>query len=318
MKKFLTAMVLSLTTWAAPAAMAQDWPSGPVQVVIPSKPGGGMDLMGRVFANYLQEEIGSPVVVINQSGGGGTLAYEQVRTSEPNGTTLLFTSNQLMLQHQTGLYDRPVSDFTTIAIMQSYPTQVYAVAPDAPWNNLKDLVEDARNNPDKFKVGVTLGGVTHFIAGNIMMQEDVKFKLVQAASETDKIAALQGGFIDVGNLAAKSAKQYEEAGKLKVLGMINAEPDPSFPEYTTAMSQGLNVSWESPLILWGPANMPADIVDQINMATKGFGEDPTVKDQLAKMSSKFKYMSTKEAQDYVAEADVTLEKLAKDLGLAKQ
>ena len=66
------------------------------------------------------------------------------------------------------------------------------------------------------------------------------------------------------------------------------------------------------------SHMPADIVDQINMATKGFGEDPTVKDQLAKMSSKFKYMPTKEAQDYVAEADMTLEKLAKDLGLAKQ
>ena len=256
------------------------------------------------------------VIIIGTGAGGGTLAYEQVRTSNPDGTTLLFTSNQLMMQYHTGQYDHPVSDFSTIAIMQAYPPQVFATQPNSPWNSLKDFVEDARTNPDKYKVGVTLGGVTHFIAGTIMVNEGIKLRLVQAASETDKIAALQGGFIDLGNLNARSAEQYETAGKLKVLGMIDPEPDPKFPNYKTAMSQGLNVSWASPMILWGPAKMPADIIEKINSTTQGFADDPTVKDQLEKMSSRFHYKTVQESQNYITEEDKKIGDVAKALGIS--
>ena len=292
------------------------WPRGPVQIIVGARAGGGTDLMARVFSDYLQRELGSPVVVVNQPAGGGTVAYEQVRTAKTDGQTLLFMHTGMLIYNHTGRYDHPVSDFTTIAIAQSYPPQVYAVAPDAPWENMKEFVEDARQNPGKRTVGVALGGTTHFIAGTIMMEENVELKLVEAASEVDKVAAIQGGHIDLGNLGSSSAAQYEEAGKMKVLCLIDPTPDPKYPQYVPAIDQGLNFSWIAPLVVWGPKGMDPAIVEKINTATRNMGTDPGVQEQLKKMSSAYTYYTVKEAQELIRKEDEKIAALAEKLGLA--
>ncbi|MBE9638356.1 Bug family tripartite tricarboxylate transporter substrate binding protein [Salipiger mangrovisoli] len=300
------------------AALAGDWPKGPVQLLIPAKAGGGSDVMGRVFADYLQSQIGKPVVVVNQPAGGGTVAFETVRNATPDGQTLIFTHTGLLVNYHTGRYDHPLSEFTTIAIGQSYPPQVYAVAPDAPWSDMKDFVEDARAHPGEYTFGVALGGTSHFIAGQIMDAEDVAFKLVEASSEVDKVAALQGGHIDIGNMGAGAAAQYVEAGKLKVLAMIDAEADPKYPDFVPALDQGVNASWVAPLVLWGPAGMDPALVEEINAAVKGMAENDEVIEQLDKMSSKVRAYDVAEAQALIAAEDAKIGTLAQDLGLARK
>jgi tripartite-type tricarboxylate transporter receptor subunit TctC len=300
------------------AAPATDWPSGPVQLVVPSKPGGGTDIQARIFANYLQGKIGKPVVVLDQDSGGGTVAYETVRTAKPDGLTLLFFHTSIIVNYHTGRYDHPISDFTTIANMQSYPPQVYAVSSKAKWNNMKEFVEDARKNPGKYVFGVALGGTSHFIAGQIMMSENVDLKLVEASAEVDKVAAIQGGHIDMGNLGASAARQYIQAGKMKVLALIDPGRDPAFPEFIPAVEQGVNTSWQAPLILWGPPNMDQAIVEKINAACKDMEKDPTALDQLVKLSSRYKYMNVEDSQKFVQSEDEKIGALAKKLGLAKK
>ena len=222
----------------------------------------------------------------------------------------------MLVNYHTGKYDHSLSDFTTVAVAQSYPPQVYAVAADAPWNTMKDFVADARKNPGKLSVGIALGGTTHFIAGTIIMNENVDLKLVEAANEVDKVAAIQGGFIDLGNLGTASAKQYVEAGKMKVLCLIDPVPDPQFPEFIPAVDQGVNISWIAPLVLWGPKGMDPAVVDAINAATKEMGNDPKVKDQLAKMSSAFMYRNVADAQKLISDEDRKIGALADKLGIA--
>lgn len=292
------------------------WPKGNVQVIVPAKAGGGTDIMARVFTDYLQKAIDSPVIVVNQPSGGGTVAYEQVRNAKPDGQTLLFTHTGMLINYHTGRYEYPVSDFTTIAVAQSYPPQVYGVAVDAPWNNMKDFVEDARKNPGKYTVGIALGGTTHFIAGTIMMNEGVDLRLVEAASEVDKVAAIQGGYIDLGNLGAGSAQQYFDAEKMKVLCMIDPVACPEFPDFIPAIDQGVDVSWFAPLVLWGPSGMDPAIVEAINAATKDMGNDPTVAEQLRKMSSAFTYRTVEEAQKLIQDEDNKIKALSEKLGIA--
>ena len=154
MRLFRTIMVAAACLLSAGNANADaSWPKGTIKLVIPAKAGGGTDIMGRIFANYLQQTTGSAVAVINQPSGGGTVGYEMVRTAKPDGQTLLYAHTSLLINAHTGRYPHALSDFTPIAYAQIYPPQVYAVAPDAPWNSLKDFVEDARNNPDKFTIG---------------------------------------------------------------------------------------------------------------------------------------------------------------------
>lgn len=294
------------------------WPDGPVQLVVPAKAGGGTDVMARVFSEYLQREIKSPVVVVNQAGGGGTVAFEMVRTARPDGRTLLFNHTGTLVFHHTGRYEHPISGFTTIAIMQTYPPQVYAVGPKAPWNSMKDFVEDARRNPGKRVFGVSLGGTSHFIAGQVMRDESVQFKLVEASSEVDKVAAIQGGHIDIGNMSAGAARQFVASGKLKVLAMIDEEPNPKFPEFTPAVKQGVQASWFAPLVLWGPPGMDAAVVQAINAATRNMASDATVTQQLDKMSSTFTYRPVAQAQALIKAEDDKIGALARDLGLARK
>ncbi len=291
------------------------WPKGNVQIIVPAKAGGGTDINARIFAEYLQREIGSPVVVVNQPTAGGTVAYEQVRTAKPDGMTLLFNHTGIIVQMATGRYEYTMDDFTPVAIAQSYPPQVYGVAPDAPWDNIREFVDDAAKNPGKYTIGISLGGTTHFIAGMLMENTGIELKLVEASSEVDKVAAIQGGHITIGNLGVTSAQQYEEAGKMKVLCLIDADPAPKFPQFVPAVDQGVNASWIAPLCIWGPKGMDPAVVEAINAATKNMLTDKTVQEQLDKMSETFKYRTVAEVEELLKKEEEKITTLANKLNI---
>lgn len=310
----LSALTAALAL-SATSALA-DWPTKTVQLIVPSKPGGGTDVMARIFADYLGRETGGDVIVVNQPGGGGSIAYNQVMTAEPDGHTILFNHTGLIAGYHTGHSDISADDFTTIGIAQSYPPQVYAVAPDAPWNTMKDYVDDAKANPGERSVAVSLGRTTHFIAGVIMMNEGVDLRLLEASAEVDKVAAIQGGHIEMGNLGAGSGKQYDEAGDMKVLCLLDPEPHPAYPEFETCIQQGVNVSWLAPLVLWGPPDMDPTLVAEINAATANMATDAKAQEALAKADSVFTYHDVAAAQALIAGEDEKISALAKELGLS--
>ncbi|WP_425101768.1 Bug family tripartite tricarboxylate transporter substrate binding protein [Tropicibacter sp. S64] len=314
--KSLALAGLALTLAASPA-LAEGWPDKTVQLIVPSKPGGGTDVMARIFADYLGRQTGGDVVVVNVDGGGGAIAYNQVMTAKPDGYTILYNHTGLLAGYHTGHSDIGLDSFTTIGIAQNYAPQVYAVAPDAPWNTMKDFVEDARVHPGERTVAVSLGRTTHFIAGLIMMNEDVDLKLLEASAEVDKVAAIQGGHIEMGNLGAGSAKQYEQAGDMKVLCLLDPEPHPAYPEYETCIQQGVNVSWLAPLVLWGPPDMDPALVAEINAATAGMADDATAQEALAKADSVFVYYDVDAANAMMKAEDEKIAALAEKLGLAR-
>ncbi|TGN56393.1 tripartite tricarboxylate transporter substrate binding protein [Paracoccus liaowanqingii] len=297
------------------AATAEDWPDGTIELIIPSRPGGGTDIMGRIVADYLQQALDTPVVVVNQPGGGGIVAYEQVRNADPDGQTLLFQHNGLLVNAHTGKYDRGVEDFSIVAVAQSYPPQVFAVGADAPWTTLRDFVEDARARPGELTVGVALGGGSHFIAGALMANEDIELRLVEAAAEVDKVAGVQGGHISIGNMGAGAARQFEQAGQMRGLCTFEPEADPDYPEYPTCASQGVDITWITPLIVWGPAGIDPAITEKINAAIAGMADDATVQERLVSTDSAFKAYSVAESKALVAEEDAKIAELAESLQL---
>lgn len=301
---------------SATMAIAADWPSATVQLIVPSRAGGGTDVMARIFSDYLAREIDGTVIVVNLPGGGGAIAYEQVLNADPDGLTILFNHTGLLAGYHTGQSELSAADFTTIGIAQSYPPQVYAVAADAPWDTMKEFVEDARAHPGKRTVAVSLGRTTHFIAGVIMMEEGVDLKLLDASAEVDKVAAIQGGHIEMGNLGAGSARQYVQTGDMKVLCLIDPVPNAAYPEFDTCIEQGVNVSWLAPLVLWGPKGMDPDLVAQINAATANMANDPKTQEQLSKADSSFVYYDVQGAQALIASEDKKIGALAKTLGLS--
>lgn len=329
MKSTLRLMVSAVLAAAAVSAFAAGssdkggkagpaWPTGSVQVYVPAKAGGSSDIHARVFAQYMQEATGKPFVVVNQPAGGGSVSYETIRTSKPDGNTLVFTHTGIIVNYYTGVYDQPMSEFTPVAILQSMPAQVYGVSPTSKWTNFKDFVEDAKANPDKVKIGVQMGATTHLIAGNIMRELGLKLKLVQAGDEVEKVAALQGGFIDIANLSAGAAAQYIQAGKMKVVGSLDSLLDPTYPQFVPVKDQGYDVGWASDMCLFGPKGMDPALVERINALTKAYGENPAVKEKLKNMASRYVYRNVAETAEYVKKEDAKIGSIAKDLGLSKR
>lgn len=302
---------------SAQPLLADGWPDGSVKVVVPTKAGGGTDLMTRIFADYMSRATGGNFVVVNQPAGGGAVAAEQVYSADPDGQTLLFNHTGQIINYHTGRLDRPITDFTTIGVAQSYPPQVYAVSPNAPWSDMKEFIEDARANPGKYSVAVQLGGTSHFIAGLLQKNTGIKLRPVEAAAEVDKVAGIQGGFLDLGNMAAGAARQFVEAGDLKVLGMIDAPASPRYPEFVPLVDQGVDMVYIAPLLVWGPPGMDPALVEEINAVIAGMATDEIVQEQLAKADSTFRYYTVEEALALVEAEDAKLGELAQDLGLAR-
>lgn len=297
---------------------ASAWPTGTVQVYVPAKAGGSSDIHARVFAQYMQEATGKPFVVVNQPAGGGSVSYETVRTSKPDGSTLVFTHTGIIVNYYTGVYDQPMSEFSSLAILQSMPAQVYGVSPSSKWTSFKDFIDDAKANPEKVKIGVQMGATTHLIAGNIMRELGIKLKLVQAGDEVEKVAALQGGFIDIANLSASAAAQYIQAGKMKVVGSLDEVADPTYPQFVPVKDQGYDVGWAADFCLFGPKGMDPALVERINALTKEFGANPGVQEKLKNMASRYKYRNVAETAAYVKKEDAKIAAVAKDLGLSKR
>lgn len=259
-----------------------NWPGKQVTLYVPAAAGGGTDIFARIVATYLQENIGATVTVVNQDAGSGMVAYESVRKAEPDGNTLLFWHTGFYVNYYSGTYDyNPNTDFTPIEMFQSGNGQVYVVNGKSEWNDINDLVEAAKANPGQITFGCQTGGSAQLVAEILMKATDTELRLVDAASQTDKITGVMGGNIDLSAITAASARQYVDNGDLKVLGIVDAIPDPLFPETKTGVEQGYeNLYWTQNLCIYGPAGMDENVAKAINEAVQGLSEDPKAKEQM--------------------------------------
>src|SRR5438105_15959383 len=154
---------------AALAVSAQDYPSRPVRMVIAAAPGGSTDVLGRVLAQRLAERLGQPFVPENRGGGGGVVATDFVAKAAPDGTTLLMTNDQLVVQAASASklpYD-PFKDFAPVAVVARGPV-VLGVHASFPARSVAELVALARAQPGKLAFSSCGNGTVLHLAGELL------------------------------------------------------------------------------------------------------------------------------------------------------
>lgn len=297
------------------------WPTGTVQLIVPAKAGGGTDLAARIFAKYLQEKLGKPFVIVNQPEGGGVVAAETARNAKPDGSTLLFYHTSLLVTCQTGMYDKsPVDDFTVASVLPTGGSYVLVVGVNSPYKTVDDLVKAAKEKPGQITLGVQTNGSTHFMAGLLMQDAGVEFKYVEAGSDTDKLAALQGGHIDATLVNANGAKQYSEAGKLRALATISGstERDPFLPDLPSFHELGYkNSVYGIDLIVLGPKDSDKMMLQKINDSIKEACNDSEVQQQMKKISMPIRFMNIDESAERLKTMYDKIGKVAEAIGAKK-
>jgi tripartite-type tricarboxylate transporter receptor subunit TctC len=277
---FLAAMVLV----AASYAVAQDYPSKPVRLIVPFPPGGAVDLYARVVQNPLSEILGQPVVIDNKVGASGMIGAEYVAKSPPDGYTLLL-GNIAALAINVGIYSKmpydPVKDFTPImhTVDVNYALVVH---PSVTARTVPELIAYAKANPGKLAYGSAgSGSLPHLATELLKSHTRTEILHVPYKGGGPMVADLLGGTVQFVIADQANLMPHVKSGRLRALAVASPKRSPIYPDLPTIAESGLAgyeaVAWNG---LVGPAGLPPDIVKRLNEAFAKVMAMPNVRERL--------------------------------------
>lgn len=268
---FVIALAISMSVFSCCAANAEtSWPEKPVTFVVPWSAGGDTDFFARSLAKYLGEELGKTVNVINTTGGGGSVASNEVKDSEPDGYTFLCFDTALALNHASAIADFGYEAFSPVCMMAKNTGEYMVVRSDAPYNTVAELVEYTKKNPNTVKLAANTGATSYYVA--VRLQElGAAFNVVNAGSSSERIASLIGGHIDVSVNAMGVISQYlpgTGTGQLKILACMAPNRSKAFPDVQLATEQGIDLSYDMTYNILAPKGTDPEIIKKLSAACK--------------------------------------------------
>jgi tripartite-type tricarboxylate transporter receptor subunit TctC len=282
----LTAFLLSagaagLAVPGVATAQAGKWPERPVRTIVAYAPGGGTDVVARLLAPRLAEELGQPVIIDNRPGAGGTIGTELALRANPDGyTQLVIPSSYASSAPLYKLNFDPLKDITPISLIGIGPL-VMLVHPASKLTTLKELIDFARANPGKVSFGSSgIGGTPH-LSGELLQQlTGIQMSHVPYKGDGPAMADLMGGHITAAFAAGASAVPQVRGGKLRALGVTTEKRAPGAAELP-AMSETVpgfsSSTWYG---LLGPAGLQKPVVDRMGQAMRRVLERPEVQERL--------------------------------------
>jgi tripartite-type tricarboxylate transporter receptor subunit TctC len=270
----------------APCSYAQQWPTKPVRIIVPFPAGGGVDFIGRVMAKHLSERLGQQVVVDNRAGSNGIVGLDALKNAPADGYTISAASNGPLVNNLILYAKLPydtLRDFAPVGNMVIFPLML-VTHPSLPAKDVKELIALVRAKPGEIvysSPGVGNGG--HLAAELFVGMAKVKMLHVPYKGTAPANVALLGGEVHLTYSSIPSILPHVRAGKLRALGIGNAQRLPSLPDIPTIAEAGLP-GYEA--YSWGgmvaPAKTPAAIVTRLNREINAILKQPDVVDQLTR------------------------------------
>ena len=296
------ALLISLGT-----AFGASYPDKPINLIIPYGTGGAADLAGRTLASAAQPYMGQPVMVVNKTGASGATGSAFVKNAKPDGYTLLLArvGSQSVYPAQNlpnKLYEW--DDFTIMTVLDVNP-YVFLVKADSPYKTMKELSDAIKATPGKIKYSHS-GPATVLALGPQMLAVQSGGKPsdvvgVPFTSDGDSKVALMGGNVDMLGVNLPGVIDQIKAGNLRALAIVSQERHPDLPDVPTVAEAGF--PGLAPLQGWsgiyGPKDLPKEIVDKWVAAFAKIKEDPTWLDVTVKLGNIPMMSSPEDAKTFV-------------------
>jgi tripartite-type tricarboxylate transporter receptor subunit TctC len=267
-------MTLAVLLCGGPNASAQDFPTKPIELVLPYGPGGSHDLTARAVASVAHTYLGQPLLVVLKPGGGGAVGSQYVIRAKPDGYTLLFggsgpnTTFALVQKAPIG-----PEQFIPVARI-NFSAPFLAVRADAPWKSLRELVDYAKKNPGKLNFANSgPWGAADLPMRMLGKAGGFEYNNIPHDGGGPAMLAVLGGHADATfGFTAQLVPQIA-AGKMRVLANTDTKRHPDVPNTPTMKEEGFDVvftMWRSVL---APKGTPPAIVDRLETAFKKLSED---------------------------------------------
>lgn len=284
--KRIAKLLCAATVFAlsAAGASAASYPDKPIKLVVPFAPGGTVNLIARILAQRLSENLGQQVIVENKAGAGGTIGADVVAKSAPDGYTLLLAASSHQsfhhLLYKSLPYD-PNKAFAQVALFAAVPN-VLVVSSKVQARNVQELVDSARKGKRYFMGSSGSGGVNHLVGELFMFRTGTQFEHVPYKGAGPAMNDMLAGQIDLmfGNLPGFLPQI--QAGKIRALAVASARRVPSLPNVPTMAEAGIADmavdSWSGVL---APAGTPQAVIDRLSTEINKIAREKSTADSLA-------------------------------------
>jgi tripartite-type tricarboxylate transporter receptor subunit TctC len=243
------------------------WPDRPIKLIIPFAAGGGTDIIGRTLAARLGAQLGQAVVIDNKGGAGGAIGYDAAAKAAPDGYTLLLMTMAFATNAASGrkLTYNPTRDFVPVGEIGSTPLAI-VVATDSPIKSLRDLVEQARANPNTLTYASNgAGSMSHLGAALLASEAKVQLTHVAYKGMPPALTDVMADRVNVAVTSFASVSSLMKGGKLRGLAVTSTQRTTAAPELPTTAEAGLpsfNIDFWYGLL--APAKVPPAIVKRLN------------------------------------------------------
>ena len=317
-RRIVQATGAALATAALPALAQSGWPNRPIRIVVPYTAGGFTDQMARLLTVGLQKQLGQPVVIDNKPGANSIIGVEAVAKAAPDGHTFgvvipAFTAN-------TTLYPKlpynPRKDLVGVSLMGVSPL-VAAVAPNAPFKTVKELVAYAKANPGKVSFASSGTGSAAHLTSELLKSLTQTFMVhIPYRGAAPALTDLLGGQVSLFLDPPPNLIQPAKAGRITLIGVASEKRLPMLPDVPTFIEQGIpgmvGSTWASMI---APAGTPRDIVKRMSDAVNAIIQSEETKAKLEAMGT-FGEGTTPEACDaFLATETTKWGKVIRDAGV---
>ncbi len=272
----------------AVSATAQNYPAGPIRIIVPFPAGGGVDTAGRLLGQKLSEAIGRPVLIDNRAGANGMIGSEMVAKAPKDGYTLMVNGANFVTSptlYAKSLYD-PIKDFEAISLLAHAPN-ILVVHPSLPVKNVRELIAFAKARPGDILFAGSGSGSTPHLAGELFKtQTNTKMVHVPYRGTGPAITAILSGEVSTMFMPALTALPLIQSGRVRALGVTSLERLPALPELPTVSESGLkgyqSSQWYGVL---APAGTSPDILNVLNGHTVRIMQSADMKERMKNSGS---------------------------------
>ena len=284
MRRSLCPLALLALCAAAPAFAQQDFPAKPIRIVVGVAPGGATDILARVLAAKLGENLRQQVIVDNRAGANHIIGGQLTQKSAPDGYTVQVIPEGWVIN--ASMYSKlpfdPVRDFTPIASIGLVPNAL-VTHPSLPVRTVKQFIALARSRPGQMNYGTSgVGAPSHMSAELLRVLTGVQYTHVPYKGQALAVSALLGGELEFAFPTILASVGYVRAGRLIALGVTTAQRATALPNVPTIQEGGVPgyevAGWYGVI---GPAGMPQALVARLNREINAILQVPETRDQLS-------------------------------------
>lgn len=301
---------------AATAAVADQYPSRTVTIVVPFAAGGATDVAARVIGERLSENLSQQVVIENRPGANGIVGTLGVAAAAPDGYTLVMGGANTHAMNDAlykNLRYNSEKSFTPITLTARIPI-AFVVHPVVPVHTINDLIELARKEPGKWSYGSSgTGGPQHLAMELFKSKAGLNIQHVPYKGGSQQLTDLLGGHIKIGSIGLPPALPNIQSGNLRAIAVTDPQRSAFLPDLPTIAESGVpgaEVSYW--LGLLGPAGMPDQIVTKLHHEVVAILNRPDVREKLAKQGAEVVTSSPEEFRSLIAKEIVKWRAVAEE------